>query len=331
MVTISFRKIFIYGFIPLLFFQGCRKAALPKEDAVNCLKVLNSDIINFFDNAAQRPEIKALQFIQNQESIPIPFKSFSSGMFFNPRSYNFEANMGKYIWNDETNEFVKIKDTSLVFLSFSLNDNEPGKCEFSFANYSSEKIDSQPDFPLSFDASVKVGNIEELNIKYRADVVENLPASIIFEANARFYSFKYNFRRKGSVHQKSGKILCSADLESGFAKLVQFQVQADINYHNTTYSFQHIKINSRMFQTEFSGTVNYGEVDPTCSNYAESFNDNCDLTLWNSGRKKTIGNIILDPVEGSDQLDFFIRYKDQSTDRLSDHLLLLKKILNLKY
>jgi hypothetical protein len=54
----------------LLF--SCRNQSYTYDEAVRSLKVLNSDLTNLFLEADEKEELRALRFLWEQESAPLP-------------------------------------------------------------------------------------------------------------------------------------------------------------------------------------------------------------------------------------------------------------------
>jgi hypothetical protein len=55
------------------------------------------------------------------------------------------------------------------------------------------------------------------------------------------------------------------------------------------------------------------------------------LELIDTDQKALIGKIVLAPVTKVDELDYFVEFADGTQSRLSDNILVLKKLFNLKY
>jgi hypothetical protein len=82
----------------------------------------------------------------------------------------------------------------------------------------------------------------------------------------------------------------------------------------------------KLFNTKLSGTIDYGSINPSSDKYDQEFNKNTNLELTNSDDKGKIGNIVLSPDGSGGRFDYFIRLSDGSEYRLTDQIMVLKKL-----
>ena len=323
---LTFNAIFIFVFV-----LSCKQdKILPRQEAENCLKIVNSDLINLFDNAIERPEIIALNFVRRQGSSPVPFKSNTDSELFTNEMYNYDNNKGVYNWNEGSQSFTKIRDTSIVFLSFDLPEDEQKHCVLTFQNYEAVKTNSRTQFPTSFNTEIFINGIKEFSIAHRAIVTDELPEKIDFEAKGTGYSLSLFLKREGSAKQDTGNVKSLIELKKGLNSVFRTSINADINYHYPTYSFQYIRFTQTVFNISFEGTIDYANINPTATNYAENFNQHSDITAYSDINKAILGKIFLGPVKNTDQLEAYIRFDDKSEVLLSDYILAWEKLINLK-
>jgi hypothetical protein len=284
------------------------------------------------DSSSTRPEMQALRFLSEQKSSPLPFHQDTSKTGPQRISYLFDSHKGIYNWDTNTSAFFKSKDTSVIVLYFTLPSSPKSICKLILFDYQEQKARSRGDFPTKVVAKLWINKQEILNVTHFAEISEDLLSEIKTEIQTNDYSFKLDLSRKGTFAEKRGKIIGEIKLVAGFQSILNTHMDIDIDYHPpVTYSFQKIQIENKLFNSYLSGTVNYGDISPTAENYAEEFNKNTQLELLDTDQKGLIGKIVLAPVTKADELDYFVEFADGTQSRLSDNILVLKKIFNLKY
>lgn len=316
------------------FTNSCRQSlkALDKKDALTSLKVLNSDLMSMIDSSSTRPEMQALRFLSEQISSPLPFHQDTSKTGPNRITYVFDSHKGIYNWDTTFNAFIKTKDTSVILIHFPLLSSSNSICKLILYDYQEQKARSRGDFPTKAVAKLWIDNAEILNIIHFAKISEDLLSEIKTEISTNDYSFKLNLSRNGTFAEQKGKIMGEISLIAGFHTILNTQFDIDIDYHPpVTYSFETIRIKNKLFNSYLGGTVNYGDISPTAEYYAEEFNRNTQLELIDTDQKALIGKIVLAPVTKVDELDYFVEFADGTQSRLSDNILVLKKLFNLKY
>lgn len=330
-ILFSICKKLFYTVILLTFFSCDTHRSLSKTESENYLKALNSDMVNMTDEASGRPEIKAIKFIWKQRTSPVPFKSDSSSNIFETKPYRFEDHLGVYVWDQHFNEFIKVRDTSLIYMLFPLPGDPTKNVVFRLQYFVAQKTNSRPDFPVSVSSSIVINQKQELEILHHAIISEGLLSGMETKINGNGYALSFNLNREGSMKEESGRITSRVRFSIGTDTILNSDLDADINYHPPTYSLQFIRLNQILFNTELSGTIDYGAINPTSKEYTKEFNKFCNMVLYTAKTTNKIGKVILSPVNNADQNDFYIEFNDGSTNCLSNYLLLLKKLLDLKY
>jgi len=320
--------------LPLLFFTFACKTDHPldKKEAVNSLKILNGDLINFAVNTSQKPWYRAMKFLLNQSSSPLPFKNDTSGNFFNSLRYSFADKKGFYVWDTVSGTFVKQKDTSMILIYFPLPGKMESYCKFFLYAYEMQDTRSRPGFPIDIRAKLFIDNHEELSLNHHALIAENLLSVVSSDLHCSDFHLSFHMAREGDFSQKSGLVKGDLQLRDGKQEIISAEYNIDIDYHPpVTYSFQYIRLMMKVFESKLECNINYGTISPTSNEYANEFNKNSGILIKNLENSGIIGNVVLAPEDGKDKLDFFIRYSDGTMSKLSDQIIILKKILNKKY
>ncbi len=314
----------------VLLFQSCKQGhPVDKKEAVNSIKILNSDIISFIYRTSGRPEMKALGFLLKQPSAPIPFHYDSSGGLANIKTFSFEANRGVYRWDTLAKSFIKTKDTSLILIFFPIPGDPASECRFILYNYVIGKTRTKPVFPVKLNASLFIGDKEEITIRHEAVINESMIASMETELKNDSAGLSFYMSRTGSFAAKTGEIKASLRLHEGKSDIMNSTLKCEIEYHAPiSYSFSHMSIEQTLFSTELSGTIDYASINPSSDQYNQEFNKYTHLELLNSEDHGIIGKIVLSPVGEDGRYDYFIRFSDGSESRLTEQFIVLNKLFN---
>lgn len=325
-ITIPLRGFFsAAGIVFLLLGAVSCGRTYREEEADRSMKVLNSDWVNFFSQASEKPEMKAIAFLWDQSSAPLPFpqEKFTVGKAYQP--YDFEASKGIYVWDEQT--FVRQADTSLVIFRFEPDTGGVYRSAFILSDFSVAPVGSRPDFPVEMAAMLQVNGAGPLTINHQATVEEHLPLHITTELRGPDYDLKLKLNR--TREQDAGTLRFTLRMDAGSQEIFSFDLDAAIGYSRQGYFFNQIYFDSRMFRHSVTGKIDYAQIDPTGADYAGSFNRHSQITLF-EGRHK-VGDIVLAKTADGELLDYFIRFSSGEEKLLSDYLPFLKKILNLKY
>lgn len=316
--------------ILMILVLSCKNShPVDKKEALNNVKILNSDIINFVHRSSERPGIKALEFLIKQASAPLPFLYDTSHGLRLIKNFSFAANKGIYCWDTASMMFQKKKDTSLILIRFPMPGNMHQECSFLLYDFAVGKTRSKPRFPVKIQASLLIGEKEVFIISHHASINESMISSIKTEIKSDSTEFSLSFSREGSFADKSGELIARLRLLEGRIKILKSTLKCDIDYHPPlSYSYRKISIEQNLFSTELKGTIDYGSINPTSNQYDQEFNKYTHLELIDSEDDGIIGNIVLSPVGKDGRYDYFIRFSDGSETRLKDQLLVLKKLLN---
>lgn len=106
-------------------------------------------------------------------------------------------------------------------------------------------------------------------------------------------------------------------------------MNADIEYSRRSYFFKYITFKIKLIDHTVDGTINYSAIDPTSADYINSFNSNSKITIREG--QKEVGKVILNKVNNSELLDYFVQFSNKQETLLSEYIPVLKKVLNLKY
>lgn len=327
-------KMLLLLVLPMMIFNAtCKNEhALDKKEAVNNLKILNSDIVNFIDKASEWNEIKAMEFLLKQSSSPLPIRKETSSEFYKHPVYSYQKNLGIYDWDFERGAFVKQKDTSVIVLNFTLGDRTKTFCKFFLLAYEAHDFKSKPEFPVRIEAKLMVNDKEELSISHQATVKEDLPAEVNTKIHGAHFDLLVHLTREGDFSAKNGILKGNIDFHANGERAVKAECKIKIVYHPpVNYSFQNIQFRLRVFESEVSGAIDYSKIYPAGNYNAAEFSSASNIVMKNLESDRIIGNIVLSPDDNSDNLDFFIRFSDGSQTKLSDYIIALNKILNYKF
>jgi len=327
-LTISFQGIF--ALLLFILVDSCNEPqVLKKTDAVDCLRILNSDLIHLLNNATERPELKALKFVLSQKSAPIPFFDDSLNKSITVKDFSFKNNTGIYSWNTLTNEFKKMADTGIIIIQFPLPNDASHNAELVISDFSEGEINSGTNFPVLMNAVLLIDGEEALAISHIASIEEKLPLSINTSVIGKGYSFSFNFLRKGKITEGNGNINVNFAFVAGFTEEMQSHFKADIHYQGNTYSYDKILFDQKMFDNLILGNMDFGKIDKTGSYTIDKFNKNIKIKVSSIKYKKEIGDIVLCGSPDTSIQSYCIVFSDGSKMALNDQFGAFDKLLNL--
>ena len=316
-------------FLPLLLLS-CRSGhPLEKKEALDGLKILNGDITGFIYSLSGRQGSKAMVFLMKQASAPLPFLIDTANRPGFIRDFSFSSGKGIYNWDTASRKFLKEKDTTLILIRFPMPGQPLTKCLFFLFDFEFGKTRTKPAFPVKILAKLFAGGKEVLSISHQASISEALISKISSEIKIDSLRGLFELKREGSFAVKSGLLSSAISIQDGFNEVLRSNIDIDIDYHPPfTYSFQHIRIQQKLFNTELSGRIDYGSINPTSNEYDKEFNKNTSLELMDPVDHGIIGNIVLSPAGNEGRFDYFIRFSDKSESRLTDQLPVLQKLFS---
>ena len=313
----------VIAFTIFLLLFSC-SSTYKKEDAIRSLKVLNSDIVNLLTASSELHEIQAFKFLYNQANSPIPFKK--SEFKLDNSAFKMENLKGTYNWNPELNDFAFKKDKNFIDVYFQLADMEDARLQI--LNYESEAYSSKPDFPTKIIAKMFEGTKEILVVNHVGKVKNNLPEFMETKIKGDGYDLIAGFKRTNESGEGTIDMYCY--LKKGMITIIDTKLLAKISYSQQGFYYNYIEFESKVFNHTISGAIDYKNIDPTSSNYAESFNNNTTIEIFESSNAK-VGDIILASTGVNDLQEFKIQFENKDQVLLKEYLPALDKLYNLKY
>jgi hypothetical protein len=320
----------IVAVVLVSFVLSCSsRQVLKKDAAMDCLKILNGDLINLLNNAAERPEIKALKFLFSQESAPFPYMMDSLHKSAGIKEFNFKDRTGIYSWNEISKEFKKTGDTAVIVILFPLPGDAVHKVEVLISDFSQGIISSRTDFPILINAVLLIDGEEALAISHIAAIEDKLPLSVNSSVIGKGYSFNFNFLRNGKISGKSGSINANFSFIAGFTEEIQSHFKADILYNGNTYSYKKILFDQKMFDTSINGIIDFGKINKAGSYTIDDFNKNSTIVVSSIKYKKEICAISLCKLPGNSINNYCMVFSDGSAMPIGDQFVSFDKLLNL--
>lgn len=312
--------------LPLLLLFSCGRKNMGREEAIRSLKVLNSDFINFFSQAGEMQELRALRFLWDHDSVPLPFpqEKYSAGHPWTP--YDFTSSLGVYRLDSIKNRFLPTGSDSVVRLRFSTADFNAG--EFVLEKYRAAPLTSRPDFPLELMAHLRLDDQERLSVSHTAEVADDLPLHILSRVTTS--ASEMNFSLDRTRDGDNGSLLIRTSLAQKGFRFIDLQMNALIGYSAMGYYFNDITFTIKAFDHLIDGTIHYGLIDPTARDYARSFNTHSDIVIMEMPGRKVAGKLILAPNGQGDLLDYFIRFSDGHQVPVNEYLPFLNQLLYMK-
>ena len=320
----NIKPLFVFSILLLLF--SCRNRTYNYDEAVRSLKVLNSDLTNFFMEADEKEELKALRFLWEQESAPLPSpgERFTLGRPY--KSFDFETSKGIWIWNADSAKFFRKENNDKLIFNYPAEDFS--NVRFLISKYESMPVSSRPGFPVVMDAQLRINDAEMLTIDHAATVEDKMPLFIQTFVKGNDFEMVGDFNRSRSGN--SGSLDTEYYMEYLNRKLIQFQFISEIGYSRMGYYFEKIDFKITLFSHVITGKIDYDKINPTSEDYATSFNSNSVIQIFEMPGKRKVGDIVLHTLPDGELLDYFVKFSNENMIMLNEHLPVLDKILNLK-
>ncbi len=313
------------GFILSLFFllSGCTNM-LNRDEADRSLKVMNSNLVNFFTAASEKPEIQALHFLLNEPSSPLALTQKEK----RPSPDAIAKTKGIFEWNTESGLFLKKDSTQQLTMNFPANGKDGENVRFVLSDFETRDCKNRPEFPVAISANLFIEGVEKLEISHHATIQDDLPLEISSSVSGDRYSgtLKTNRTRQGN----SGTLNIEIDIRSNGFSVCSAAIDAKIEYSRQGYYFRHFDFKLNLFEHRITGKLDYSKIDPTTSDYVKSFNRYSSIVITeNNGNK--VGNIVLRKSVNEELLDYFVRFSNGEEVLLSSYIPMIKKVLDFKY
>ncbi|HAX95842.1 MAG TPA: hypothetical protein DCY35_04875 [Prolixibacteraceae bacterium] len=311
--------------LTFLNLAGCTHS-FDKPEAIRSLKVLNSDLSQFFLETNELPEMEVFRILWSDSTAPLPFPN-EKFIFSKPYlEYDFQNSKGHYRQDSIKKQFIRTGDNESVVIEVS--SSRLDNCRFELQSYETMKISSRPSFPIKARAILFADSLQILNIEHEAAVADELPLFIRTSIEGTQYRLNATFDRiregnRGSINAKSSII-------SGSQNIVDLEFDSKIGYSSMGYYFEKINFNITLFHHLIIARIDYDHIDPTSSDYISSFNKNSEIEIFERPYRKKVGNIRLGTTNNGELIDYFIEFRNGDTAPLAEYIPGLQKILNLK-
>lgn len=306
---------------------SCSRSQMTPEEADRSMKILNGNLVNLISTGSEKPEYKALAFLFEQVSTPLPFVKRANPTDLDTAVYRIGEKRGNYEWNATTRTFKKNSNSEIVIIHFPLEKSETNNTVFSLKKYKSQPYSSRPDFPVEVEAILNSGNQQVLSVNHRATIDNNLPEEIFSQIDGTDYQLGLGLKR--TREGKLGKLRLDIWMKTKGIKVISGKVDADIEYSRRSYFFKYITFRLKLIDHTVDGIINYSAIDPTSADYINSFNSNSKIIIREG--QNEVGKVILNKMNNSELLDYFVCFSNDRKILLTEYIPLLKKVLNLKY
>ncbi len=312
----------------LCVLSSCKSKKYNYDESVRSLKILNSDLVNFFNAISEKKEFEAMTFLWNYPSSPVPFKKEEFTVGKPEEVYDFEKLKGKYVLNPETQEFTRVEESGEIEISYTLPKSD-FECLFIITSFKHEEITSRPKFPVDVNVKLLSEGKESLRIRHHATVEDDLPKELttVLEQDDFLAKVTFSRTREGDL----GRIQFNLDCSIKGSSFVTVKITAGVGYSSMGYYFKKIEMDNRLFNHELKGVVHYDKIDPTSGDYVDSWNTNSEIEIFELPMKVKVGNVVLGKTGNNELQDYFIRFSNGQEELLSSYLPYLDRLLNFKY
>ncbi len=304
---------------------GCSRS-FNEQEAIRSLKVLNSDLTQFFMKSEELPEIEAFKILWSDSTAPLPFPN-EKFIFNQPyRSYDFQKSKGEYRQDSIHQKFIRVGDNESVVIDLSTSHH--GECRFELVSFETKEISSRPSFPVRAEAILFADFRRVLSIHHEAEIDDGLPLFIHSSLEGTNYIVDFTFDRTRNGNQ--GTINTKSSIIFEEQKIVDLEIDSEIGYSTMGYYFEKINFRMIMFHHLITAKIDYNHINPTSSDYIASFNQNSKIEIFERPYGKKVGNIRLGTTNNGELSDYFIEFRNGDTALLSEYIPGLQKILDIK-
>lgn len=319
--------LFFFCLLAFLILNACKSRQLNQAEADRSMKILNGNLVNLMSAGSEKPEFKALSFLLKQTSTPLPFVKRENPTQPDTVIFRLEERKGIYQWNQGEKIFYKLGNSEIISLYFPEEKSEANSLCFNLEKYQSQAYSSRPDFPTELEAILKMNDQKIASISHKAKISNNLPEHISTRINGTDYLAGLDLKR--TQLNKEGTLLVDFFLKSKGFHVISGKLDAQIEYSKQGYFFKTINFRLKLIDHQIEGKINYSAINPTSSDYIDSFNSNSSILIFED--RNEVGNIVLNKTDNNELLDYFVRFSNGKEILLSEYIPALKKLLNLKY
>jgi hypothetical protein len=323
-VIVPFMPVILAGMILL----SChRDRNLNPEEALDVIKVLNSDITNLSDGIRGSDVFYGINFILSNPASPLSIENGLPAKWMKDSIAEAMAFKGIYLfdstgsYNKENSENIEIKfpgqNSSLPLFEFLL---KPFTCQEGYAGFC---------FPLEMQASMKKSNKEILTFNERSKLEDEWPEhlSIVFSGKDFSGEAKVDRTRKGN----EGTLDLILEFKSGNKHILSGAIHYQIGYNGKQVYFNSYEPDIQVFNVLIRGKLDYGKVDPTSTDYIKSFNDNSHIYFTNARNRKIIGKLGLGMDKSGELLEWGVYPEKGPMISFYDNVILFRKLMDYKY
>ncbi len=304
---------------------GCYRS-FNEQEAIRSLKVLNSDLTQFFMKSEELPEMEAFKILWSDSTAPLPFPN-EKFIFNQPyRSYDFQKSKGEYRQDSIHQKFIRIGDNESVVIDLSTSQH--GECRFELVSFETKGTSSRPSFPVRAEANLFTDSRRVFSVRHEAEIQDGLPLLIQSSMEGNNYHLDFTFDR--TRYRNQGTINAKSSIIFEEQKIVDFEFDSEIGYSSMGYYFEKINFRMIMFHHLITVKIDYDQINPTSQDYIASFNQNSKIEIFERPYGKKVGNIRLGTSNNGELSDYFIEFRNGDTALLSEYIPWLQKILNIK-
>jgi hypothetical protein len=327
-------KIRLYTVLILLgtsLFQDCNPLSeLNKTDAINCLKVLDSDITRYLDRINGSDAGRALHALLANDSAPFPVK-FPRSFLQKRKLYDFQHHTGTWEWNAGDSNFIHSPGGDHIVIRYPLPGSAVNNATCVIYRYEEAPTTSAHSFPLHFSAGIFIEERKVFTIEYTASMEQDIPVSLNTTISMDDGFLRLSFENRLDTVRKRGDIHAAITAGSPAGTILDGTVKAKIKtFSGGTYAVLTFSADIRLFDCVLVSDIDYAGINPTSREYVKEFNEHAQIQLYTKGRKEKIGDIVMKAKKNDKILDFAFRFSDLSEDFLSNYVLAFKKILDVK-
>ena len=313
-----------------MFLLSCQpKKELSPDDAIRELKVLDSDLTNFVSKGQEHPSVIGLKFLISQATSPLSTTFGMPAALLKDSLRSLENWNGTYTWNKDSLKFFKSAPGKEVSIIFPLNGAGENDARLVISRYSSQPSMSARCFPAELLGILEYKGKEIMKMEYKCQFKDNWPSKINCEISGDgFEGFCHMERRRIG---NDGSIIIRFDFSAEGKTILEGRIKSHIGYNENHIFTKTVEPHINLFDLNIHGSLDYSKIDPTGSDYINSFNSNCHIVFRDKRNRKIIGEFGLGKDKTGDLLEWVLKLSDGSEASLYEYILIFKKIMDYKY
>ncbi len=316
-------------FTGMLLFSCQSRQAMNPDQALNTIKVFDSDLTNLSDKTQQHTAFKAIDFLIRETSSPFNKKSGITGFVSSDSMPPIQQWYGRHTWDRDSLKFIYQPGQDGIEVFFPSDDQSLNDLLVVVPGIGCHPFFSKPCFPDNLNARLMQGKDEIFLLDYQSVFNGDYPEKINFNIDG--VDFDGHFIANRTRVEKEGVVTAEFGWSVKGIPVLTGRIVFRIGYNENQIFVKTFEPDFTIFNIRVEGRLDYSRVDPTSKDYIASFNKNCHINLTERNSGRMIGKFGIGTDKSGELLEWIVLLTDGSSISLYDHVLAFRKVMDYKY